>query len=168
MRSGSSTTTSNVQHSGWMPEKLHNTSRCWNCTKKGYSDCLVVCGRSHPSQLLESGQNDYGWEILPTNWRNAPEAPMYVPEIGQYEGTNSPLWQCSPACCSIHSAEAEWIGLRDCLIRHIHQTSRPPIITFSSISTTSCTKNASKAEMMPNRPSMTSSLPELQISMLMR
>ena len=53
------------------------------------------------------------------------------------------------------------------LIRHIHRTSRSPIITFSSISTTSCAKNASKAEMVPNRPSITSSLPELQISMLL-
>ena len=55
---------------------------------------------------------------------------------------------------------------RLCLIRHIHRTSRPPIITFSSISTTSCAKNASKAEMMSNRPSMTSSLPEIRFSML--
>ena len=81
--------------------------------KKGYSDCLVVCGRSHPSQLLKFGRNDYGGEVLPTNWRNAPKAPTYVPEIGQYEGTNSPPWQCSPACCSTDPAEAEWIGLRD-------------------------------------------------------
>ena len=85
MRSGSSTTTSGVRHCGWMPEKLYNTARSRNCTKKGYGDCLVVCGRSHPSQLLESGRNDYD-EVLPTNWRNAPEAPTYVPEIGQYEG----------------------------------------------------------------------------------
>ena len=34
MRSGSSTTTGDVRHSGWMPEKLHNTSRSRNCTKK--------------------------------------------------------------------------------------------------------------------------------------
>ena len=73
----------------------------------------MVCGRSHPSQLLESGRNNYGGEVLLTNWRNAPEAPTYVPEIGQYEGTNSPPWQCSPACCSTDPAEAEWIGLRD-------------------------------------------------------
>ena len=81
--------------------------------KKGYGDCLVVCSRSHPSQLLESGRNDYGREVLPKNWRNTPEAPTYVSEIGQYEGTNSPPWQCSPACCSTDPAEAEWIGLRD-------------------------------------------------------
>ena len=34
MRSGSSTTTGDVRHSGWMPEKLHSTSWSWNCTKK--------------------------------------------------------------------------------------------------------------------------------------
>ena len=113
MKSGSSTTTSDVWHSGWMPEKLHNTSRSRNCTKKGYGDCLVVCGRSHSSQHLESGRNDYGGEVMPINWRNAPEAPTYMPEIGQYEGTNSPLWQCSPACCSTDPAKAEWIGLRN-------------------------------------------------------
>ena len=114
--------------------------------KKGSGDCMVVCGRSHPSQLLESGRNDYGGEVLPTNWRNAPEAPMYVLEIGQYEGTNSPPWQCLPACCSTDPAEAEWIGLRDCLICHIHQTSHPPIITFSSISRTSCAKKCFKSQ----------------------
>ena len=103
MRSGSSTTTGDVRHSGWMPEKLHNTSRSRNCTKKVMVNCLVFCGRSHPSKLLESGRNDYSGEVLPTNWRNAPESPTYVPEIGQYEGTNSPPWQCSPACCSILS-----------------------------------------------------------------
>ena len=161
MRSGSSTTTGDARHSGWMPEKLNNTSPSRNCTKKGYGDCLVVCSRSHPSQLLEFGRNDYGGEVLPTNWRNAPEAPTYVPEIGQYEGTNSPPWQCSLACCSNDPAEAEWIGLRD--------SASSAIFTgpFSSISTTSCAKNASKAEVMPNRPSMTSSLPKLRISMLM-
>ena len=74
--------------------------------KKGYGDCLVVCSRSHPSQLLESGRNHYGGKVLPTNWRNAPEATTYVPEIGQYEGTNSPPWQCSPACCSTDPASS--------------------------------------------------------------
>ena len=166
MRSGSSMTTGDIQCSGWILEKLHNTSRSRNCTKKRLW-WLFGGLRSHPSQFLESGRNDYSGEVLLTNWRNATEAPTYVPEIGQYEGTNSPPWQCSPACCSTDPPEAAWIGLRDCLIHHIHQTSRPPIITFSSISTTSCSKNASKAEMIPNRPSMTSSLPELWISMLM-
>ena len=39
-----------------MPEKLHNISRSRNYTKKGHGDCLVVCGRSHPSQLLDPGE----------------------------------------------------------------------------------------------------------------
>ena len=81
--------------------------------KKGYGDCSVVCSRSYPSQLLESRRNDYAGEVLPTNWRNSPDAPTYVPEIGQYEGTDSPSWQCSPTCCSTDPAEAEWIGQRD-------------------------------------------------------
>ena len=33
MGSGSSTTTGDVRHSGWMPEKLHITSRSRNCSK---------------------------------------------------------------------------------------------------------------------------------------
>ena len=42
--------------------KLHKKKK-----KKGYGDCLVVCGWSHLSQLLESGRKDYGGEVLPTN-----------------------------------------------------------------------------------------------------
>ena len=42
MRSGSSMTTGNIQHSGWMPEKLHNTSQSRNCTKKR------LCGGLQP------------------------------------------------------------------------------------------------------------------------
>ena len=167
MRSGSSTTTGDVRHNGWMPEKLHNTSRSRNCTKKklwwlfgglwpvssitaswirakrlrrrSTTDKLTKCTRS-------SNVCARYWSI----WRNQFSSMTMLARMFLN-------WPCR-----------NWMNwaTRLCLNRHIHRTSRPPIITFSSISTTSCAKNASKAEMMPNRPSMTSLLPDLRVSML--
>ncbi|XP_055623375.1 uncharacterized protein LOC129766805 [Toxorhynchites rutilus septentrionalis] len=46
--------------------------------------------RPHRACEERLGRNDYGGEVLPTNRRNTPEAPTYVPEIGKYEGANFP------------------------------------------------------------------------------
>ena len=168
MRSGSSMTTGDIRHSGWTLEKLHNTSWSRNCTKKrlwwlfgglqlvssitaSWIQAKRLQQRSTVDKLTKCTRSSNvcarDWSI----WRDQFSSMTMLAHMLLN-------WSCR-----------RWMNwaTRLCLIRQIHQTSRPPIITFSSISTTSCTKNASKTEMMPNRPSMTSSLPELRISMLM-
>ena len=160
-----------------MPEKLHNTSRSRNCTKKKvmmtvwWSEARLI----HHS-FLNAGKTITAEKYCRQIDEMHQKLPCMCPRLVNMKGAILVHDNTRPHVAQLTPVEAEKIGLLNCviqclhplcLIRHIHRTSRPPIITFSSISTTSCAKNASKAKMMPNRPSMTSSLPELWISMLM-
>ena len=146
MRSGSSTITGDVQHSGWMPEKLHNTSRSQNCTKK---KVMVTVWWSEAGLIHHSFLNPGETITAEKYCRQIDEMHQKLQRMClRLVNMKGPIILHDNVCLHVAQLTLQKrneIGLRNCLIRHIHRTSRPPIITFSSISTTSCAKKCFKS-----------------------
>ena len=91
--------------------------------KKCHSQCLVICFPSDPLQLSESQWNHSTWEVCSADRRHEPKTAMPAAGIGQQKGPSSSQ-QCLTAHCSTNASKVERTGLRNCLVHHIHVTTK--------------------------------------------
>ena len=83
----------------------------------------------------------------------------WSPERARLSSMTMPNHTSHNQCCKNRT---NWV-VKFCLIRHIHQTSRQPTTTSSSISTTFCRENTSATSRRQDMFSKSLSNPEAQI-----